>query len=251
MIHHLTRGVKIVRCRAVSSLVSQFDESVQKLPLREAVHYTKKNLKWTADEFKFYCESHANALVDHRFKTGETIALWLPDSAEKHVALLSAAKVGLKVVDIDVSITEIPDIRSALKLANCKALYFDPVDETHNKLLLLRKAIPEFFSYDDTHGQLFHSKYFPTLRYFIHTGFDVEMGCLAYKSLFLPNRTEEILAPVQKRVADDSPLYSYISKDPVSGVVTIQSTVSHGSALNEKQWYFAKKLIDREYFEAL
>jgi len=115
----------------------------------------------------------------------------------KHVALLSAAKIGLKVMDIDVSITEISDLRSALKLANCKALYFDPVDETHNKLLLLRKAIPEFFACnytysflfyycltyrqkidDDTCGQLFHSKYFPALRYFIHTGFDVEMGTI-------------------------------------------------------------------------
>lgn len=29
---------------------------------------------------------------------------------------------------------------------------------------------------DDQHGQLFHSKHFPKLRYFVHTGYDVEIG---------------------------------------------------------------------------
>ena len=29
---------------------------------------------------------------------------------------------------------------------------------------------------DDTKGQYFHSKYFPELKYFIQTGFDIEIG---------------------------------------------------------------------------
>ena len=78
-----------------------------------------------------------------------------------------------------------------MRISNCKSVYFDPIDETHDKLKLLRQAIPEFFHCttafilsistwyfidDDTNGQLFHSKHFPNLRYFIHTGFDIELG---------------------------------------------------------------------------
>ena len=29
---------------------------------------------------------------------------------------------------------------------------------------------------DDTMGQEFHSKYYPSLKHFIHTGFDLEFG---------------------------------------------------------------------------
>lgn len=86
---------------------------------------------------------------------------------------------------------------------------------------------------DDSHGQMFHSKYFPTLRYFIHTGFDVEngklgryvvrllsyglisgsnIGCLNFKSLMLPDPINSKLAQVEGSVNDDTPIYRRIKK---------------------------------------
>jgi len=59
--------------------------------------------------------------------------------------MLAAVKAGMKVVEIDSSISSVQDLREALKLANCKAIYFEPVTETQDNLLLLRKAIPEFY----------------------------------------------------------------------------------------------------------
>ena len=105
------------------------------------------------------------------------------------------------MAELDPAIDNVADLRNALKLANCKAIFFDPVTETQDNLLLLRKAIPEFyeckthqfyrhsFSHihhilsvsdvdDDSHGQFFHSKYYPTLKYFVQTGFDNELGTL-------------------------------------------------------------------------
>lgn len=35
----------------VSSFLTKFDGSVNALPLREAVRYTEKNMKWTAGDF--------------------------------------------------------------------------------------------------------------------------------------------------------------------------------------------------------
>lgn len=58
---------------------------------------------------------------------------------------MAAAKIGLKIIDVDTALTSVSEIRSFLAASNCKAIFFNPEDENHNKLLLLRKAIPEFF----------------------------------------------------------------------------------------------------------
>ena len=131
--------------RSQSSLIKQFETSVASLPMREAVRYTGKNLKWTASEMKHFVDAHANALLEHGFMKGDILGLWLPDSAEKHVTLLAAAKIGLKVVDIDLSVSTVADLRQVLSISACKAIFFEPVSATQDNLLLLRKAIPEFF----------------------------------------------------------------------------------------------------------
>ena len=38
--------------RNASTLVSSFESSIAKIPIREAVRYTKKNMKWSAEEFR-------------------------------------------------------------------------------------------------------------------------------------------------------------------------------------------------------
>jgi len=237
----------IQKYRTVSSLVSKYDESIKKLPLREAVRYVKPNLKWTAEEFNLYSDSHGNAMWEHNFKSGDTIAVWLPESAEKHVIFTVAAKLGMKVVDIDPELTSVTDIRSALTAAKCKALYFNPESETQNNLLLLRKSIPEFFYYDDSRGQHFHSKYFPTIKYFIHTGFDIENGCLNFKGLFLPHPSVNECAALSQKTTDEMPLYMKISKGK-SGI-EVGPTITQGKVLEDSNWSFAKKLINHEYFE--
>lgn len=107
-------------------------------------------------------------MLEFEFTSKDTIAVWLPESPEKvrvlfimfrtkrlltsilhilqHVILTAAAKAGIKVVDIDLKLTELSEIREFLKAANCKAIYFKPEHEEHDYLLLLRQAIPEFFS---------------------------------------------------------------------------------------------------------
>ena len=69
---------------------------------------------------------------------------------------------GLKVAEIDPSFSTVQEVRSFLKLANCKAIFFDPVTETQDNLLLLRKAIPEFY-----HCK-FHVFYFLKLLCYVH-----------------------------------------------------------------------------------
>lgn len=40
--------------RRASSLVGTFDKIVNESPMREAMRYTDKNMKWTASEFKVH-----------------------------------------------------------------------------------------------------------------------------------------------------------------------------------------------------
>jgi hypothetical protein len=104
IIHLLSFSVS--SCLA-SSFVTKFDSTVDGLPLRDAVRYAEKNLKFTAGEFlvssnhdmhyssyfificfyfikyKNHSEAHANALLEYEFKQGDVLALWLPNIAEK------------------------------------------------------------------------------------------------------------------------------------------------------------------------
>lgn len=236
------------KCMA-SSLVSKFEESVEKLPMREAVRYTSiQNGKWTATELKSKIDAHANGLLDIGVTSGDTIAVWLNECPERHVTLLAAAKAGLKVADMDCdSITTVPQLREALALAKCKVIVFHPTTETHSHLMLLRKAIPEFYHWEDEYGQWFHSKHFPELKFFIQTGFDQENGCLNYKYIKLPaNAYSSLVDGTAASTKDDTPLYFKIT----GGDKVLASSVStHAGVLKDGTWPFLPKFIANEYFE--
>jgi hypothetical protein len=59
--------------------------------------------------------------------------------------MLSAAKLGVKVADLDNTVTDVDDIREFLRHAKCKMIVFQPATEDADYLNLLRKAIPEFY----------------------------------------------------------------------------------------------------------
>lgn len=84
-------------------------------------------------------------MFDHGYKQGDTFTLYMPDSPEKHVLTLAAAKSGIKISEIDSNITDIPQLREALKIANPTVIYFFPTKNDVNYAKLLRKAIPEFY----------------------------------------------------------------------------------------------------------
>ena len=46
---------------------------------------------------------------------------------QKIDGMLAAAKLGLKVVELDTSITSVDDVRAALKISDCKSIIFDPI----------------------------------------------------------------------------------------------------------------------------
>ena len=247
MLRSVLTKFPVMSIRSASSMVAKFEQSAATLPMREAVRYTNKNMKWTAHDVKRYADAHANALLEYGFQTGDAIAVMLPDGAEKHVTLLAAAKMGMKVYDIDTTLSSVTDMRKVLADSSCKAIYFEPTNEVQDNLKLLRKSIPEFFYYDDSHGQFFHSKHFPTLKFFIHTGFDVEQGCLTYKSLFLHNPATSAVDTVAASLKDTVPFYSAVQVGK-SGV-TVGALKTQGEVVDLPAFSFLKKLVSNQYFE--
>jgi len=234
--------------RSVSSLVANFDKAIAENPQREAVRYKEKNIKWTAQTANRIIESHANVLLDrdYDFDVSTCVAHWLPEGPEKHFTSLSAAKCGLKVFDIDVSINTVDNLRACLKASDCRLILFCPEDD---RLLLLRKAIPEFYYYNDTHGQWFHSKYYPNLKFFLHTGFDIEMGCLNLKRWRLP--TDDTSVELRQRMqllSDDLPLYRRATTD-AAGALSISPWYTHAEVAKDKKFILADKISHKEYFE--
>lgn len=110
---------------------------------------------------------------------------------------MAAAKLGMQITDMDSSINTVDEVRECLTLAQCRMIVFEPQSDGVDRLELLRLSIPEFyhckytmgvvanlyiqivtslFVDDDTQGQWFHSKYYPNLKFFLHSGFDIELG---------------------------------------------------------------------------
>jgi hypothetical protein len=59
--------------------------------------------------------------------------------------MLAAAKLGLRIADIDPTIDAVGQVREFLKLSQCKTIVFAPSFGDTNYIQLLRKAIPEFY----------------------------------------------------------------------------------------------------------
>lgn len=180
---------------------------------------------------------------------GENIAVWLKDGAEKYITLLAAAKAGVKVIDApDGGELNVKQLRQFLTIAAPKAIYFDPQIGNRNQLELLRMAIPEFFDYDDQYGQLFHSKYWPSLRFFIHTGYDLECGCLNYKRLFIRNPTISRLAERTQGTSDTDLLYMK-TKIAKSGDLVAGDWQSHSAVQLQNLWNIERMIREKKYFE--
>lgn len=242
------RGAISFQARPMSAIASNFDAMVQSLPMREAIRYKKKNMKWQSTDIKKYVDAQANAFVEYGLEAGDTIAVWLPESAEKHVTQIAAAKVGLLFADLDLNISSVEEVRSALSLTQPRAIIFEPESATQNNLNLLRRAIPEFYHYDDSSGKIFHSKYYPNLKYFIHTGFDIEIGCINYKHVFLPNPEINRLLQIQAAIPDSAPLYTSVKKEN-DGKITQTPALTHAQVLEQNTWPSVNKLLAKEYFE--
>lgn len=255
MMHHrlmrlLPQGVKIKQTRSVSNFIVKYEKAVDELPHREAVRYKDKNIKWSAQEFNKFVDEHARALIDLGFPVGTVVVNWMEDCKEKHLTFMAYAKVGFKIIEIDPSVQSIQEIRECLSFANCRMIVIDTETADFDRLALLRKAIPEFYFFDDAHGQAFHSKHFPNLKQFIHTGFQTEIGCSNLNQWCVGEggHLDKLLEIRKDQTNDAMILYQKIAKGP-NGQLTATPEYSYSDVVEKKIWTFADNIINQKYFE--
>jgi len=220
--------------------------------MREAVHYKRSNKKWTASEFQAHGDGHANALLEYKFPLGDRLLLFLPESWEKHTVMWAALRAGYHIIDCHPStVANYEDMRKVLKLAQCKSIYFDVESESKDNMELLRKTIPEYFHYDDTYGQMFHSKYFPTMKYFFHTGFEQELGAVKLDSIYLNVPSQPYINFRDPDVSENAPLYTQIIKGKEGGDFELVPSLTQKEVFNHEKWHFLKKISNQEFFEVI
>ena len=96
-------------------------------------------------------------------------------------------------------------------------------------------------------GQEFHSKHFPELKYFIHTGFDVEFGCLTYKSLFLKDPMVNHIDNIASTLTDNLPIYACADGNSNNNKL---NWINQKDALTTPTFDFVNNIIKKQYFEA-
>lgn len=132
---------------------------------------------------------------------------------------------------------------------------------------------------DDEDGHAFHSKYFPKLQYFLHTGFDLEvgeffclfilsswvdfkLGCHNFKRWMVNTPEKPQLVEASKHVTDDLPLYRratckfslYILFSLLLflvnlGNLEISNIFTQKEVHEQKLWPWAENVITKTYFE--
>jgi hypothetical protein len=96
-------------------------------------------------------------------------------------------------------------------------------------------------------GGWFHSKYYPDLKYFIHTGFDVEKGCLNYKGMFLKNPEVSKVLGTSAALTDSLPFYTKITTG--KNGIEVSVTKTHGECGDVKSLEFIRNVTNNKYFE--
>lgn len=232
--------------RSVSTLMTRIEAASADLPHREACRFSDHNVKWTAENIINLVNDHAGTLIDVGIKKGDTVVTWMPEGREKFISLLASAKLGLVVTDMDPSIVSIANVRKILFLAQPKMIVFDP-ETGNNRIELLRQSIPEFYHYDDEDGHEFHSKYLPNLKYFLHTGFDLEVGCYNFKRWLVRTADKSHIVAASADVTDDLPLYRRTLLN--RGNLEISPLKTQKEVMDEKLWSFSDNLTNKVYFE--
>lgn len=163
------------------------------LPMMETVQFSDKNMKWSFSDLKNHSDAFAAGLVETGWGPGDAFAVWLPDeSPEKLVARFAAARIGLLLVDVDISISDPAQLRQILVEHSCRGILYAPTAGDQYNTDILSEALPELATYDDSFGVPFRSRLVPSLKQIIHTDMDLIPGVANFKHMLARDPMESL-----------------------------------------------------------
>jgi hypothetical protein len=235
--------------RSISSFIQSFNDTTAKLPYRDIIRYSERNVKVSSEELRADLDQIADAFLDLGLQKGDVIASWVPDGEIKHKLQLLCAKMGYVFADWDRTMDSVDEVREALSLSQPTMVVTDPTSnvDTVDCLKLLRIAVPELYQHVGGSSP-FHSHQFPSLRYFVNTvnqpqkGFKRLITLKAFGSDGVRGVAEE------KKVKDSDPLFVRITKNGPFAV-SASKTLSHKQVWESGAWPRITKLVKAEYQE--
>eukprot|EP00903_Cladosiphon_okamuranus_P012787 g11951.t1 len=229
--------------RCMGGLASKVDEVLAEIPMKEAVRYKKGNLKWTRSDVKSHSEALACGLLELGCKAGETMAMWLPECSEKHVAQLAAARIGMVVAEVDPKLASAGAVEKILEESGAAVVLVE-----ESVVPALTEAVPELRHYQTDSGLPFRSAKLPSLRLCIHTGLDREASLLHFRSALLYTPPVSPLDQVNGQVKATAPLYTAFSEG-TGGIPTKGKTLSHADVMRLATWPTISAILKKEYVE--
>lgn len=214
---------------------------VEVLPMMESVQFDKQNLKWTLADVKRYSDAFSCGLVDNGWKAGDSLAVWLPaDTAEALVAKFAAARIGLLLVEIDMALSNVEDLRSILKENNCKGLIYDLEAGDRHNTDILKEVMPELVHFDDTYGAQFRSRVVPSMKYLMHVNMDLIPGIGNFKYQMVYDPRPSLIPPTPDIM---KPLSVRYTPDNVRGA----RVLSQKDVMDEKAWPIVGAILDKQH----
>ncbi|CAM9462701.1 unnamed protein product [Ascophyllum nodosum] len=229
--------------RSMGGLASKLDKALSEVPMKEAVRYKKGNLKWTRSDVKNHSDAFACGLLELGCKAGDTIAMWLPESSEKHVAQMAAARIGMIVAEVDPSLISAEAVGKILEESGAAVVLVEDA-----VVPALREAVPELHHYKTDSGLPFRCSKLPSLRLCIHTGLDRETALLHFRSALLYSPPISPLDKINGEVKESSPLHTNF-KEGTGGAPQKSKTLSHADVMRHESWPTVMSILNKKYVE--
>lgn len=213
------------------STVSQvMNDATSTFPYKEALRSIPQELRFSFTDLQRVSSEFSNGLIDMDFKTGDTLAVLLPNSAEHVVTQLAAAKAGVTLIEVDSNIRSKEELGFILQDANCRGLIYEPrIDGQHLTEMVGSLFEKEFKRIGWSHDPL-QARGFPLLRYIITTGqYDVP-GVHQYRHLFVNALEPYLIEQRENEITTETPFVVSYSADknggnPIKGQVVTQGDV--------------------------
>lgn len=236
---HATRSLS-----ATSGIHAQLNRLVEGLPLMETVFYPQQEYKWSYKKVQEYSDALTAGLLESKYGAGDVVAAWLPENtAEALVLKLAVARLGMLLVEIDMSISDPLEIRAILKESNAKSIFFDLEAGDRHNLDILNEAVPELAHYDDAFGAPFRSREVPSLKMPVHVNGDLVPGITNFRFLLSFDIRGDNLPALPE---PNTPLYVRYDSD-ASGKATKGKVLNEKDVLAEKAWPVVSAMLAKTH----
>lgn len=139
-------------------------QSAEKFDNRTAINSLHQESKLTFRQVQKQAETFAAGLLALGLEPGDHVGIWAPNTVEWYISILGIIKAGLVAVNLN-PLYECPELESAIKNTDVKALIIGDTLKNKNYYQMMEKIIPELSSWNS--GIQINCQHLPFLKVLI------------------------------------------------------------------------------------